>query len=186
MRLAVALSGGADSVALLRALAARRQELGLVLHAAHLHHGLARRGGRRRSGILPGAGGKAGRAVSRGARGRGCRSAGRCESGQTGRDDRGSCAAAALFVVPTTHVQRAELACRVATAHTLDDQAETVLAKFLRGAWTEGLAGISPKLEGPEGAAIVRPLLGVTRARDRGVSARAGAGLARGLDSIVI
>ena len=40
MRLAVALSGGADSVALLRALAARSQELGLVLHAAHLHHGL--------------------------------------------------------------------------------------------------------------------------------------------------
>jgi tRNA(Ile)-lysidine synthase len=32
----------------------------------------------------------------------------------------------------------------VATAHTLDDQAETVLAKFLRGAWTEGLGGIHP------------------------------------------
>ena len=47
----------------------------------------------------------------------------------------------------------------VLTAHTLDDQAETVLAKFLRGAWTEGLAGISPKLEGQEGGAIVRPLL---------------------------
>ena len=40
MRLAIALSGGADSVALLRVLAARRLELGLVLHAAHLHHGL--------------------------------------------------------------------------------------------------------------------------------------------------
>ena len=39
----------------------------------------------------------------------------------------------------------------VATAHTLDDQAETVLAKFLRGAWTEGLAGISPVLIFPEG-----------------------------------
>ena len=39
----------------------------------------------------------------------------------------------------------------VATAHTLDDQAETVLAKFLRGAWTEGLAGISPVLKFPEG-----------------------------------
>ncbi len=40
MRLAVALSGGADSVALVRILAARGAELGLVLHAAHLHHGL--------------------------------------------------------------------------------------------------------------------------------------------------
>jgi len=51
----------------------------------------------------------------------------------------------------------------VATAHTLDDQAETVLAKFLRGAWTEGLAGIAPVLEFPEGQ-ILRPLLGTTRA----------------------
>jgi tRNA(Ile)-lysidine synthase len=51
----------------------------------------------------------------------------------------------------------------VATAHTLDDQAETVLAKFLRGAWTEGLSGIHPKLEYPEGT-ILRPLLRTTRA----------------------
>ena len=40
MRLAVGLSGGADSVALLCALVDRSRELGLVLHAAHLHHGL--------------------------------------------------------------------------------------------------------------------------------------------------
>ena len=40
MRIAVGLSGGADSVALLRALASRRAEIGLVVHAAHLHHGL--------------------------------------------------------------------------------------------------------------------------------------------------
>ncbi len=51
----------------------------------------------------------------------------------------------------------------VATAHTLDDQAETVLAKFLRGAWTEGLSGIHPVIEFPEGR-ILRPLLGTTRA----------------------
>ena len=43
LRLAVGLSGGADSVALLRILAERSKELGLVLHAAHLHHCL--RGG---------------------------------------------------------------------------------------------------------------------------------------------
>jgi tRNA(Ile)-lysidine synthase len=52
----------------------------------------------------------------------------------------------------------------VATAHTLDDQAETVLAKFLRGAWTEGLSGIHPRLESPEGGPILRPLLATTRA----------------------
>jgi tRNA(Ile)-lysidine synthase len=50
----------------------------------------------------------------------------------------------------------------VATAHTLDDQAETVLAKFLRGAWTEGLSGIHPVLEFAEGP-IFRPLLATTR-----------------------
>ena len=51
----------------------------------------------------------------------------------------------------------------VATAHTLNDQAETVLAKFLRGAWTEGFSGIHPVLEFPEGR-IVRPFLATTRA----------------------
>src|SRR3954471_11871363 len=40
LRVAVGLSGGADSVALLRVLAERSRELGLVLHVAHLHHGL--------------------------------------------------------------------------------------------------------------------------------------------------
>ena len=53
----------------------------------------------------------------------------------------------------------------VATAHTLDDQAETVLAKFLRGAWTEGLIRHSSKTRDFRRAgAIVRPLLGTTRA----------------------
>ena len=51
----------------------------------------------------------------------------------------------------------------VATAHTLDDQAETVCAKFLRGAWTEGLGGIHPVLLMATGQ-VIRPLLQTTRA----------------------
>ncbi len=50
----------------------------------------------------------------------------------------------------------------IATAHTLDDQAETVLLRFLRGAGTRGLAGIYPKRELGAGV-VVRPLLGTRR-----------------------
>ena len=50
LRLAVGVSGGADSVALLRALHAHNAALGLVLHVAHLHHGLR---GRKRTPTSP-------------------------------------------------------------------------------------------------------------------------------------
>jgi tRNA(Ile)-lysidine synthase len=49
---------------------------------------------------------------------------------------------------------------KIATAHTENDQAETVLMRLLRGAGTRGLGGIHPSLER---ARIVRPLLAVTR-----------------------
>lgn len=57
---------------------------------------------------------------------------------------------------------------KVATAHTLDDQAETVLMKLLRGAWTEGLSGIHPVLRLENAGVCVRPLLGATRAQIEG------------------
>jgi tRNA(Ile)-lysidine synthase len=52
----------------------------------------------------------------------------------------------------------------VATAHTLDDQAETVLLRAVRGAGTAGLAGIYPRLavHKSEGS-IIRPLLAIRR-----------------------
>jgi tRNA(Ile)-lysidine synthase len=59
----------------------------------------------------------------------------------------------------------------VATGHTLDDQAETVLFRIFRGAGPTGLAGILPVT--PQG--LIRPLLDVSRAeveqylRSRGI-----------------
>ncbi len=49
------------------------------------------------------------------------------------------------------------------TAHTLDDQAETVLMKLLRGAWLEGLSAIAPAHPIP-GGRVLRPLLQTRRA----------------------
>jgi tRNA(Ile)-lysidine synthase len=50
----------------------------------------------------------------------------------------------------------------VLTAHTLDDQAETVLMKLLRGAWTEGLSAIHPIVSLQKGK-ILRPFLNTRR-----------------------
>jgi tRNA(Ile)-lysidine synthase len=154
MRLGVGVSGGADSVALLRALAGQSGELGLVLHVAHLHHGL--RGAEADADL------EFVRALAR-------------ELGLPFHDARVDTAAEAKEKGET--IEEAARRLRygwfrdllasgeleaVATAHTRDDQAETVLAKFLRGAWTEGLSGIHPVVAFPEGR-ILRPLLGTTR-----------------------
>jgi tRNA(Ile)-lysidine synthase len=56
----------------------------------------------------------------------------------------------------------------VAVAHTADDQAETILHRILRGTGLAGLAGMEPARELGDGVAIVRPLLGTPRSLTRG------------------
>ncbi|HXJ93036.1 MAG TPA: tRNA lysidine(34) synthetase TilS [Terriglobia bacterium] len=51
---------------------------------------------------------------------------------------------------------------KVATAHTANDQAETVLLRLLRGTGTRGLGGIRLVVQVP-GGQVVRPFLGLTR-----------------------
>lgn len=163
-RVCVAVSGGADSVALLLALGeanALKESLGVVLSAVHVNHGL------------------------------------RAEADGDERFVRELCERVGVpLVVERVDVRERQAAERegmeeaarelrygvfwglmaagkadvVATAHTLDDQAETVVMKLLRGAWTEGIAGIAPVWERTEirsgvGARgrVVRPMLGVRR-----------------------
>jgi tRNA(Ile)-lysidine synthase len=52
----------------------------------------------------------------------------------------------------------------VATGHTADDQAETVLHRLLRGTGIKGLAGISARRPLGPGLEVIRPLLRATRA----------------------
>jgi tRNA(Ile)-lysidine synthase len=165
LRLAIGVSGGADSVALLRALVEQNQdrgrELGLVLHVAHLHHGL------------------------RGAEADADQAFVAALASQLQLpfhthqvDTAAEAAPQPASNKPAETIEEAARRLRyqwfrllmssgqvdaAATAHTLDDQAETVLAKFLRGAWTEGLSGIHPVIDYPEGR-ILRPLLATTRA----------------------
>jgi tRNA(Ile)-lysidine synthase len=173
-RICAAVSGGADSVALLLLLHAAnalpRHGLGVGLSAVHVHHGL--RGDEadadlafvealclrlavplhvhhasvpeRMAASRAGAG-KAGTGKNEG-----------CE--EAARAIRYECFAS---LIAQGHADS------VLTAHTLDDQAETVLMKLLRGAWTEGLSGIHPVVlvdKAKPGGKILRPLLAVRRA----------------------
>jgi len=156
-RVAVAVSGGPDSVALLRLLLELRHELGVVLAVAHFHHGIR------------GAEADADQEfVAELARGHGLplhAASGAAPAHAAAQGQSLETAARDLRYAWFRKLLREGEATRVATGHTLDDQAETVLMRTLRGSGTRGLAGIFPwqRVEGAGGAAIVRPLLGVRR-----------------------
>ena len=173
-RVCAAVSGGADSVAMLLLLHAAnrlpRNALGVGLSAVHVHHGLR---GEEADADLAFVQALCLRLevplhvhrTSVPERVAASRGAGRAETVEE--------AARHLRYEVFAGLIAQGHADSVLTAHTLDDQAETVLMKLLRGAWTEGLSGIHPvvRVEGAKAGAvggtrsgkIVRPLLGVRR-----------------------
>lgn len=149
-----AVSGGADSIAMLHLLHSLAPELGLRLTVAHLHHGLrgadadtdaafVREAARRLN--CPGVFARAD--IRRRAR----RQHVSLEmAGRAARYD---------FLVKTAR----RLHCdAVATAHTADDHVETMLLKLARGAGPQGLCGIS-RLAEHRGVSIIRPLRDIWR-----------------------
>lgn len=154
MRVAVAVSGGADSVALLRALIEAAPEIGLVLLVAHVHHGIRGAEADADAQFVEELAAEHGLAFHR--KDVDVPAAAR-ESRETLEE-----AARRLRYEWFSALLESGVADAVATAHTLDDQAETVLHKLLRGAWTEGLGGIFPIVKRPKGM-ILRPFLGTRR-----------------------
>ncbi len=65
------------------------------------------------------------------------------------------------FLLHTAHECETKF---ILTAHTQDDQAETILMRLLRGTGAAGLQGIHAKMKLSENVALVRPLLHITRA----------------------
>lgn len=163
-KIIVAVSGGADSLALLFGLLALRDEFGFALHVASFDHGI--RGSVSAADVtfvrdiaaaqhLPFTAGKDDIPARSRAWGIGIEAAAR--------------RARYAFLAS---VARAEAAVCIATGHQRDDQAETVLMHIVRGSGLAGLRGMLPQmplrdLNLPElqvdGITLIRPLLDCSR-----------------------
>jgi tRNA(Ile)-lysidine synthase len=155
-RVLVAASGGLDSTALLHLLHAQPRRHRLQLSVGHVNHGLrgeASDADQAAVEALAGALGLPVRTLSADPRPR--RKGGSSRARPTLQEAAREARYGAL------REMAAELGAeRIATAHTADDQAETVLLRLLRGSGPDGLGGI-PELS--TDGVIVRPLLSVSR-----------------------
>jgi tRNA(Ile)-lysidine synthase len=158
----VAVSGGPDSVALLRALLALcPQNASERLTIAHLNHQLRGPESDSDEDFV--------RTLYRTLREAGVGSlelcCGRTDVAGRARAEGGNLEAVARRVRYEwlTQVARDTAASWVATGHTADDQAETVLHRLLRGTGFQGLRGIAARRTLAPGVELVRPLLNVTR-----------------------
>ena len=137
-----AVSGGADSMALLWALYLLKEEWELDLSAAHFNHRLRDEESDRDEQFVRDFCSGYGIALHVG-------------SAQVVAGEKGLEAAArdARYAFLQT------LPGKIATAHTADDNAETVLMHLIRGTGLKGLGGIAPRRD-----SLIRPMLNVTRA----------------------
>jgi tRNA(Ile)-lysidine synthase len=149
-RMGVAVSGGADSVALLRLLLELRAKCGLVLTVVHFNHQLRGKASDADERFVANLAQKHGVEFF----------VGRQDIAERTKRQRGNLedvarrARYAFF----EKLQKEKLVSRVAVAHTADDQAETVLGHVLRGTGLSGLRGIHPRTD-----VVFRPLLGIRR-----------------------
>ncbi|MEO5988743.1 MAG: tRNA lysidine(34) synthetase TilS [Candidatus Eisenbacteria bacterium] len=148
--LLAAISGGADSTAMLVALASLAPSLGIVVVAAHLDHGLRGKASADDCAHVQALCERLGVRLVYSRTDSSARMAARGWSGEAGlrRVRRGFLARAA------THVG----AVAISTAHTADDQLETMLMRLARGAGLTGMGGMRPRH-----GRWIKPMLAITR-----------------------
>jgi len=159
-RLGVAVSGGADSVALLRAMLELRAELGIVLSVVHFNHTLRGDESEADHAFVGSLASEHGLEIHEASGDVGLRAKEKSLSTEAAARE-----ARYEFFWELIEGSRMD---RIATAHTLDDQAETVLLRLIRGTGTRGLGGIQPELANyspgrPSRGSILRPLLETRR-----------------------
>lgn len=147
-RVCVACSGGPDSVALASLLDRVAHEDGFDLVLAHVNHGVRRSADQDECVVLS-VGARLGRTVA-------------VARPRVERDDEATLREA-------RYASLARLAARhgasaVTTAHTAEDQTETVLLALFRGTGLDGLGGIPARRELSASVELIRPLLRVTHA----------------------
>ena len=151
-RVAVAVSGGADSMALLEALVGLRDRLGVELAVAHFNHRLRGAESDADASFVQQLAARHGLPFFSGA----------ADAGIEARSRRRNLESVSreLRYGFLSRLVEGRQVRKVATGHSADDQAETVLARLLRGCGTRGLAGIYPVVNGW----LLRPLLEQRRA----------------------
>ena len=144
-----AVSGGVDSMVMLHVLCSLCGELGVRVAVCHVDHGLRGERSRRDAAFVRETAARLGLPFRETAL-----------DGEALKREGGSVQAAARKArYAFFREAAAELgAGRIATGHTADDQAETVLMRFLKGSGPRGLGGIPP-VRGP----FIRPLIEVGR-----------------------
>lgn len=157
----VALSGGADSLALTAAAAHEGSRAGLEVVSATVDHGLQ-----------AGSAEVAERAAEQ-ARAAGVSEA-RAVRVEVGADGGPEAAARAARYSALERAAGETGAAAVLIGHTLDDQAETVLLALARGSGAASLQGMAPRRVDERGLAWVRPLLGLRREDTRAFCAASG------------
>jgi tRNA(Ile)-lysidine synthase len=148
----VAVSGGSDSVGLLRTLDHLAGRVGLTLSVAHLDHGTRGEASRRDAAFVSELAASLGLPFDRG----------EWRPARTGHFEADARRARYAWL---TQIARERGASVVAVGHTHDDQAETILQRVLRGTGPRGLAGMAAtrRLASAPKLTLVRPLLQATR-----------------------